>query len=117
SSPSRRPAAEGPGEGARLRLATAHDTTPRRSAIRTRGRRARPSGRPRATLRPAGEQGRTTPDAWRATPPSVHHARHVGTRPRRALSTPATLRPLRGGAVAPRHSQPGAPRGGRGAGV
>ena len=40
----------------------------------------------------------------------VRHARHDGTRPRRAPPTPAPLQPPQAGGVAPRHAQSGAPR-------
>ena len=73
------------------------------ASLRMRARRACPSARLRATLRPARVRARTAPDAWRARPPCVRHARHDGTRPRRVPSTPATLRPPRAGGVAPRH--------------
>src|SRR5207302_1283912 len=110
SSRSRRPASEVPCEAARLRLATARDAIHRRASLGMPVRRACPSVRLPATLRPARVRVRTTPDALRATPPYVRHARHNGTRPRRALSTPATLRLPRAGGVAPRHWQSGAPR-------
>ena len=75
-----------------------------------RARRACPSARLPATLRPARGRARTTPDAWRARPPCRRHARRDGRRRRRTLSTPATLRPPRAGGVAPRRSRSGAPR-------
>ncbi len=110
SSRSRRPAFEAPCEAAQLRLATARGAIHRRASLRMRARRACPSRRLPATLRPARVRSRTTPDAWRARSPGVRHARHDGTRPRRMPSTPATLRPPRAGGVAPRHSQSGAQR-------
>ena len=93
-----------------LRRATARDAIRRRASLRMRARRACPSARRPATLRPARARARTAPDASRARPPCARHARHDGTRPRRTPSTPATLRPPRAGAVAPRPSQSGAPR-------
>src|SRR5207247_6104067 len=110
ASRSRRPASEAPCEGARLRRATARDAIHRRASLRRPAPRARPSVRLPATLRSARVRARTTPDAWRATPPCLHGARHDGTRPRRIRSTPATLRPPRAGGVAPRHSRSGAQR-------
>src|SRR5258707_3452560 len=53
-------------------------------------REACPSARLRATLRPAHVRARTTPDALRARPLCVCHARHDGTRLRRAPSTRVT---------------------------
>ena len=55
-------------------------------------------------------RARTTPDALRARPPCLRHARHDGTRPRRAPPTPAPLQPPQAGGAAPRHAQSGAPR-------
>ena len=52
-----------------------------------------PAARRRATPRRARVRARTTPDVLRARSPCVRHARHSGTRPRPALSTPATLQP------------------------
>ena len=110
SSRSRRPASEAPCEAARFRPATARDAIHRRASLRMRARRACPSARLPATLRPARVRARTAPDAWRARPPCLRRARHDGTRPRRAPSTPAALRPPRAGAGAPRHARSGAPR-------
>ena len=111
SSRSRRPASEAPCEAARLRLATARDAIHRRASIRNA----------RATSVSLGTSpGHASPSARASanntgTPCERDHrarvdARHDGTRPRRMLSTPATLRPPRAGGVAPRHSQSGAQR-------
>jgi hypothetical protein len=65
--------------------------------------RACPSARLRVTLRPARVRARTTPDALRARPPCVRHARHNGTRPRRVPSTSVALQhPRAGGRSSPR---------------
>src|SRR5216117_2264289 len=109
SSRSRGPASEARCGAARFRRATARDAIHRRASLRMPAQRACPSARLRATLRPACWRARTTPDAVRARPSCVRHARHDGTRPRRERSTPATLRPHRAGGVAPHHSQSGAP--------
>src|SRR4029077_11753351 len=100
---------EAPCEAARPRLATARDAIHRRASLRMPAQAVGPSARLPATLRPALVRARTTPDVLRAKRPCVRHARRDGTRPRRALSTPATLRPLRVGGAGPRHSQSAAP--------
>ena len=63
-------------------------------------RRAWPAEHLRATPRPARVRARTAPGALRARPPCVRHARHSGTHPRRAPSTPAALQHPRAGEVA-----------------
>jgi hypothetical protein len=93
-----------------LRPATVRDAIHQRASPGRRARRACPSARLRATLRPARLRARTTPDALRARPPCVRHARHDGTRRRRAPPTPVALQPPRAGGGAPRHAQSGAPR-------
>src|SRR5438477_948643 len=100
---------EGPCEAARLRLAIARDGTHRRASLRMRAQGVGPLARLRATLRPAFVRARTTPDVLRAKRLCARHVRHDGTRPRRALLTPATPRPLQAGGVAPCHSQSGVP--------
>ena len=61
SSRSRRPASEAPCAAARSRPATARDAIHRRASPETPARRACPSGRLRATLRPARARARTAP--------------------------------------------------------
>ncbi len=79
----------------------------RRASLGMPAQRALPETRLRAMPRPAREPAQTTPDAVRARPPCLRHARHAGTHPRRAPSMPATPRLPRAAADAPRHALSG----------